>query len=166
MSTIHGYVLALHDANEGNYCEWSSYGTNVKTNTEQYTGFYGYTNTNTIKAFATQNGNDLKAAFPATYHATEGYELTSPAPAATSGWFLPSAGQCKFWLNNNAVLQGSVRKAIGNDGYSWNPLYYWSSSEVGKSPEGHAWYLSFDDDSDVYGGSKNDGNYVRSVLAF
>lgn len=164
MSTIHGYVLALDDANNGKNCQWGPYDTIVGTNTEQYTGFYGYTNTNTIKAFATKNGNDLETAFPATYYATEGYEKTNPAPDNTSGWFLPSAGQCKFWLDNKAVLQGSVRKVTGNDGYNWKP-YYWSSSEYSDNPAYYAWCLYFGYGY-VYDGYKAYNFYVRSVLAF
>lgn len=162
MSTIHGYVLALDDANNGKYCQWGSDGTIVGTNTERI-GFYGYTNTNTIKEFAT-NGNDLQAAFPPTYYATEGYEKTNPAPDNTSGWFLPSAGQCHFWLDNKDVLQGSAQKVTGNDGYNWKK-FYWSSSEDGSSPADTALCLSFNH-SDVYGVSKYNGYYVRSVLAF
>ena len=157
MNIIHGYVLALYDANGGSTCQWGSYGTSVPTNTEQTTGFYGYKNTQAI----TSKGGDLSTAFPATYHATTGYDGEHPAPDNSSGWFLPSAGQCWYWLKNKDTISTSMTKAGGN---GWSN-YYWSSSENSFAPTYGAWCVSF------YGGNvlndfKNDNCYVRSCLAF
>lgn len=164
MPTIHGYVLALYDANDSNYCNWGSFGTNVETNTESNTGFYGYTNTNKIKQYAKANSKTLVSDFPATYHATEGYKLSHQAPAITSGWFLPSAGQCQYWLNSSTVLLASIKKAISNDKYQWKS-WYWSSSEKSDYPEYNAWYLGFNGNV-MNGARKDDNGFVRSVLAF
>ena len=165
MSPINGYVLALYDANSGSTCQWGSYGIQVGTNQQQNTLFCGYSNTQTIKSYASQNSKNLQNDFPAAYHASVGYETSYSAPDNSSGWFLPSAGQCKYWLNNKETLLASVRKATGDSSYSWKD-YYWSSSEDSSlSPASYAWcalfyngYVDF-----VY---KSLGNYVRSCLAF
>lgn len=168
MPTINGYVLALYDANNGSDCQWGSSGTQVDPtdmNRDQNTGFYGYKNTQAIISFNEGKSGTLSSAFPATYHATEGYEASHSAPANSSGWFLPSAGQCKYWLNYKETLLASVRKATGDSSYSWKS-YYWSSSENSDYPARNAWGAAFYR-SDVYIGGKNDrGNYVRSCLAF
>lgn len=170
MTDIHGYVLGLYDAKDerGNTVtpQWGSYGTKVDhadMNREENTGFYGYKNTNAIKAFAAQIGKTLQADFPATYYATEAYERSYPAPVNSSGWFLPSAGQGRYWLNNRDVILASVRKAIGNSGYDWQ-YYYWSSSEYG-SPEYVARFVDFRNGR-VYWYRKNYGHCVRGVFAF
>ena len=174
MTDIHGYVLGLYDAKDerGNTVtpKWGSYGTygtkvnHTDMNREQNTGFYGYKNTNAIKAFAGENGKTLQADFPATYYATQAYEGSYPAPANSSGWFLPSAGQGKYWLNNRDVILASVRKATGDFGYDWK-YCYWSSSEGDGIPENHAWIVFFN-----YGHvdqrSKLNTLYVRGVFAF
>lgn len=166
MPTINGYVLALYDANSGNYCQWGSYNTKVEhtdMNRDQNTGFYGYKNTQAIISFNKSKSGTLSSAFPATYYATVGYEASYPAPANSSGWFLPSAGQCKYWLNNKETLLASVRKATGDSSYSWS--FYWSSSEYNDNPASGAWYLSF---NNSYVGYSYKGNYsyVRACLAF
>ena len=171
MSTIHGYVLALYDANGGSTCQWESSYTQVDhadMNREQNTGFYGYKNTQAIISFNKGKSGTLSSAFPATYYATEDYETREnskyASPANSSGWFLPSAGQCKYWLNNKDALLESVKKATGNSSYNWKD-WYWSSSELSDAPATNAWYMSFS-----YGGVSNDGknrnSYVRSCLAF
>lgn len=167
MNDIQGYVLALYDANGGATCEWGSYLTKVDhtdMNREQNIGFYGYKNTQAIIGFNNGKSGTLSSAFPATYYATVGYEASYPAPSNSSGWFLPSAGQCKYWLNNKDALLASVRKATGDSGYSWKSLY-WSSSEYSDYPTNRAWCVSF------YGGNvgydhKDSYDYVRSCLAF
>lgn len=161
MDIIHGYVLALYNANSGNACQWGSYGTSVGTNTEQYTGFYGYNNTQTIIDNDNQRGSDLQNNFPATYYATKDYEEKYSAPTNSSGWFLPSAGQCWCWFQNRDAILTSMNKAGGN---GWSS-YYWSSSEYSYSPTGDAWCVSFSYGY-VYRASKYVNSYVRSCLAF
>lgn len=171
MTDIHGYVLGLYDAKDehGNTVtlQWGSYHTKVAhadMNREQNTGFYGYKNTNAIKAFAEQNGKTLQADFPATYYATKAYDDSYPAPANSSGWFLPSAGQGKYWLDNRDVILASARKATGNFGYNWQ-TYYWSSSEYYSNSDIFAWGVNFDIGS-VDWDSKEREYCVRGVFAF
>lgn len=174
MNTVNGYVLALYDANGGNTCEWGSYGTqveyivdNVDMMNREEIGFYGYKNTQAVILFAASENKTLKTDFPAVYwttDATEGYEYSYPAPANSSGWFLPSAGQCNYWLYNRDELLTSVRKATGADSYGWKN-YYWSSSEYSSRPTNSAWYASFSS-SNVSNNNKDNRYYVRACLAF
>ena len=157
MSEVHGYVLALHDAHSG--CQWGSFETEVGCDRNQTTGFNGYSSTQTIVA-KVQGGN-LQYAFPAAYYATTGYEAQYPAPANTSGWFLPSGGQCQYWLNNRVVILRSIQNAGGDE---WKD-YYWSSSEDSSNPASGAYFLH------MRGGSmsndyKSFGSAVRACLAF
>lgn len=75
MAGIHGYVLALYDANGGQPTIWSNYYSGETGSKEvQYILFCGYSNTNTVKAYAANKGQTLKDEFPATYYATDSYE--------------------------------------------------------------------------------------------
>lgn len=172
MSTIHGYVLALKDGNIGsdgkaNTCAWGPYGIQVYTDQSQCSLFCGYTNTQIIKNYvSTHSDNSLQNDFPAAYHASEGYESIESgkysSPSNSSGWFLPSAGQCWYWYQNREVLKESMEKAGGDGWYD----YYWSSSEDSDGPASNAWYVSFRHGG-VDGGSKNYSLCrVRSCLAF
>lgn len=163
MSAIHGYVLALYDANGGGTCKWGL-DEETGTNTDKEGRFDGYKNTQIIKAYAKNKGKNLQNDFPATYHATDGYESQYPAPSNSSGWFLPSGGQCKCWLDNRYVLLASVEKATGNSGYSWN-MWYWSSSESDYGQEYNVRYVHFNF-SKVDDVHKQEVNYVRACLAF
>ncbi len=167
MPAIHGYVIALKDAYDGQACAWGSYGTLIGTDINEYTLFCGYSNTQKIKKYTTDNGKNLQADFPAAYHTSEGYELSYPSPANSSGWFLPSSGQCWCWYQNKDVLKSSMDKVSG-DGWQ---NYYWSSSEhrganeIG--PAWTAWLVDFDVGR-MGGGHKNrNTSYkVRSCLVF
>lgn len=164
MSTIHGYVLALYDARSGMGCAWGSYSTAVNTNADRNTGFYGYKNTQDIISFNEGKGGTLSDAFPATYYATTDYERRYSAPSNSSGWFLPSGGQCQYWINNEKKLLEQVRKIRGS--VSWQN-YYWSSSEESFNREFIARYLDFLKKSiEFERGVKSEEFYVRSCLAF
>lgn len=160
---IHGYVLGLHDANGGCPCPWSTSGGETGAQSA-ISGFSGYGNTQSVKQYAADNGMHLKDSFPAVYYATADYEKSYPAPAAGSGWFLPSAGQCQCWIDNKAMLLKSVRKATGDKSYNWC-RYYWSASETPDLPALFAWSLSFDHGSVGFDGKLYD-NFVRPCLVF
>lgn len=170
MNNIHGYVLSLNEGNGGSYCAWSSSYIKVDykdmMNRDKDKGFYGYKNTQAIILFNKSQSGDLSIAFPAAYHATAGYEAieAQQAPANSSGWFFPSAGQCWYWCQNKDNLLPSFKKALGNDRFSWSN-YYWSSSEYSDNPELYAWYVSFIRDNVSYDPRSYD-NSVRSCLAF
>ena len=159
MSEVHGYVLALHDAHSRR--SWGSYGIGVGCDRNQTTGFNGYSSTQTIVAFNKTQGGTLQNAFPAVYYATTGYEAQYPAPANTSGWFLPSGGQCWYWLNHRDVILSSVQNAGGN---GWKNRY-WSSSEYDRDPASYVYLLNM-----LSGGKNRSSKYldyaVRACLAF
>lgn len=157
MPVVHGYVLALRDANGG--CKWGSSGTTVNCDRNQTIGFNGYSNTQTIVTKA--QGGNLRDAFPAAYYATIGYNGQCQAPANTSGWFLPSGGQCNYWLHNRDVILRSIQNA-GGDG--WQDKY-WSSSNDSDEPTRYAYYLNMSEGRTGSFG-KNGTNAVRAVLAF
>lgn len=164
MDIIHGYVLALKDGNSGKTCAWGSDGTTVGTDQAQYTLFCGYENTQKIKEYVAKNtGKTLQTDFPAAYHASEGYEQGHASPSNSSGWFLPSAGQCWYWYQNRDLLKKSMDKAEG-DGWQ---SYYWSSSEGDDGPANRALWVNFGNGG-VSTDPKYNGNYnrVRSSLAF
>ena len=88
----------------------------------------------------------------------------NPAPANSSGWFLPSLGQCWYWMYNKAYLLSAVNKATGDNDYGWK-LGYWSSSEDDYDPFLNAYY------ADTYVGAidwdyKNSKHCVLACLAF
>ena len=161
MSKVHGYVLALRDANGGNFCQWGSDGTAVGSDRNQTTGFNGYSNTQTIVALNKDKNWNLSDAFPAVYHAVN-YETVCPAPSKTSGWFLPSGGQCQYWLNNRDVILRSIQNA-GGDG--WEDRY-WSSSEYRNIPAHYAYYMFILRYGSMYDAPKYANSAVRACLAF
>lgn len=136
-------------------------------NRDHTTGFYGYKNTQAVVLFAENKGWTLKDAFPAVYWVTdnkEGYEHSHPAPTNSSGCFLPSVVQCRYWQNNRDVLLNSVRKATGDNSYRWKS-WYWSSSEANFESKNYAW--SADSGyGDVIEDRKDNRSCVRAWLAF
>ena len=175
MNDIHGYVLSLKEGNGGKTCAWGPTDTSVEyeedgvdmMNREKNTGFYGYKTTQAIILFNKSKSGDLSTAFPAAYHATAGYEKAQQAPASSSGWFLPSAGQCWYWYQNRDKLSLSFKKALGKDNFDWSDYSYWSSSEYSDGPKDSAWGVNF-----FYNGMYDDNkggddyNKVLSCLAF
>ncbi len=159
MSEVHGYVLALRDAHDG--CLWGSQGTEVSCDRNKTTGFNGYSSTQTIVAFNNAQGGTLQDAFPAAYYATTGYEAQHPAPANTSGWFLPSGGQCQYWLNHKDIILRSIQNAGGD---RWKDGY-WSSSEYSRSPTYRAYFLHVSH-GDMGNDYKVNSSAVRACLAF
>ena len=159
MSEVHGYVLALRDVHDG--CLWGSQGTEVSCDRNKTTGFNGYSSTQTIVAFNKDKNWNLSDAFPAAYYATTGYEAQHPAPANTSGWFLPSGGQCQYWLNHRDVILRSIQNARGDE---WKD-YYWSSSEDSSNPASGAYFLHMSGGS-MSNDYKSFGSAVRACLAF
>ena len=161
MQKVHGYVLALHDANGGNKCQWGSYGREIGCDRNQTTGFNGYSSTQTVINCGNLQAAYLQAAFPAVYHATIGYEAQYPAPVNTSGWFLPSSGQCQYWLNNKDVILRSIQNAGGDGWKDW----YWSSSEYSFLPARYVYMLGMRRGNIILS-FKSEINTVRACLAF
>lgn len=195
---FHGYVVSLKDATldaKGNNVAvaWSFFdgsdsgcGCSVSQ-----TDFMGYTNTAAIKERADKYYGGLSDGtvnFPATYYACVAFDRAVPAPAQSSGWFLPSAGQLDYILNSVYYLTNGMSestpyiqkslKTLEDNGYNVgyldaNGTRYWASNEQYDS-EGHSYRaLRARTGADFSGGfgiewaNKNAGStFVRAILAF
>lgn len=192
LGELHGYVVALKDAtDDGNYNEsvwWSAFdssfeGTGASTNTDD---FLGYTNTQSIVETALRDKGELTDGYdnyPAAYYATTVQESKYPAPAQSSGWFMPSAGQFDYIYNRvyfdednsgRSCVENTL-KALG-EGVA-TPMYcsdseYWTSTEKVDSYGSATWayYYNFDssaiDPGFIADYRKNAGMHVRSILVF
>ncbi len=161
MTDIHGYVLATGDIN---IHPWGPKGTSIIAVQEDASSntFYGYKFTQIIKDYATGNGMDLQTAFPIFYYNTVDYEKTYPALESSSGWYLPSIGQCKYWLDNKATLLESIKKVNSRQQDFFYNAYYWSSTEYNNTD---GMMLRMDQNS-IYGADKNYYNPAFSMLTF
>lgn len=163
MNTVHGYILSNHEMIEAD-SRWGSPGTKVDhkdMNREQDTGFYGYKNTQAIKSFA---GNaDLAETFPAIYHTIVSYEKKYPAPATSSGWFLPSAGQCFYLCKKGNTILPSIEAAGGDN---WDSTNYWSSSECGSNPAEKVRIFDFYVNECTDNEKDGSNVFIRPFLAF
>ena len=170
-NTIHGYVVALNDAND-NAGAWGIRLTNVDglTDERSYVNKYdGYSNTaivRLLKAYKSTDVNIPKANGQYwAFKVASGYSAVSPAN--TSGWYLPSIGQLNdiYSMNNRTDLfqgaEGTDFKTTDNNGR------YWSSTEKN---EYDAWYYQFNGSgSGSYAKSDNRYlrvSYVRAILTF
>lgn len=181
---VRGYVVALRDATDEG-CWWSSFnddqGCGCSTSTDD---FRGYTNTRSIMATAAAKGGLTSdpASFPACYYATTGYETVCPAPAQSSGWYLPSAYQLSYiwnrvWFDEDGSDRACLERSFAQLGDAATPLYrndaeYWTSTEQVNSygNSNYAYYFDFSANN-FYNGTishyrKNTNMLVRSVLTF
>ena len=196
MTEIHGYAIALNDADpefENQYgviedgAWWSFWDGNASPTgvSIEVDDFLGYTNTQAIQSHCITLKKEFSGSedsYPAAYYATRGYEEVCPAPAQSSGWFLPSAYQLKYiwdqvYFNNSGNLKGWLENSFIALGDKATPLYradaeYWSSTEVIDSSAHtyRAYYVSFDERQFQAGFvawyNKNYSMDVRSVLVF
>lgn len=166
LDNITGYVLALY---EGEGLAWAPKGEDkvtIGTYHEYSSKFYGYTDTKKIIDYAVNKGKNLQTVFPALYYATNSYENEHVAPTNTSGWFLPGIGEWDYLNKVQLVLSSNIRKATGNDVFSWlgDDGYfkdYWSSAE--SQSVGGAQVLG---GNGAYGANKFVPFFVRAWLAF
>ncbi|WP_036877989.1 fimbrial protein [Xylanibacter oryzae] len=181
---VHGYAMALKNASTG--CQWGPYPSSNPTGSltahigTVLNDYNGLTYTSKIN----------NSTFPGAYAATT-YKLIVPNPSGTSGWYLPSVGQCFlicvnlggmsstgyidqdsyiYWANQAATCANNINqvmKIIGDGKYDpfLTNTRYWTSSEY---TTGLACHLAFYMDGHMYlSGNTTDNNlYVRSVLAF
>lgn len=187
MEQFHGYAVALKDASPEEGCQWSFYDswcdpTGISVEVDD---FLGYTNTLAIRAEAKRLGKEFSSSnssYPAAWYATDGYDAVCPAPAQSSGWFLPSAGQLKYiwdaaYFNPSNNLKGWLENSFRNLGDLAAEMHtrdseYWASNEQIDSygTSVRAYYVCFDSSNWQPGFvtwfNKDGDCRVRSVLAF
>lgn len=155
-STFHGYAVALRNVGRVAWCNKSgSYLVGTSAVTGDWQGFY---NQQQIENYVTTNSADgwTMGNFPA---ANGCKNYTPSAPAKSSGWFHPSAGQQNALGANKNILNTNFSKAKG-DGFT--SYYYWTSSEMDGSSARHVGMTY-----NTYGGDTKTGSfYVRAILAF
>lgn len=140
MPNIHGYVLAL--SNMPTWSPWIHPLIMAEMGTGQLDtkGFYGYKYTQQIRQYLSDNNLNIQDMGPF-YNTTEAYEQERPAPAFTSGWFMLSAGQGAYWVQNKDPLLYAMRKAAGKPSFLWD-IAYWTSSEDARAVVNHAWVVN------------------------
>ena len=174
LSTIHGYVVALHDAlaTAGNWGTRGIETTLTNVDNENETAYTGYSDTKTIIS-SYSNGNTWKD-YQA-FSAVVDYRSIVPAPDASSDWYLPSLaqlGDVYSALNSISIpltTAGQGFTTSTSTDYGW----YWTSSE--KTNSGYdAWHVSFRDNGKKANNAKDGTNYdsgkracyARAILTF
>lgn len=137
-AACHGYVVALQDASE-ELCLWGVYGYEIGlypvddsgnkidnfTNNGGDTDWSGYLYTEKITLEAERNGgftHDTQEGYPVGYY-TRQFAQTVPAPANSSGWFIPAVSQL-------CTVYGLREQLNAREGMTrLRNRWYWSSSE-------------------------------------
>ena len=165
-NSVHGYVLALTDAGKG--LKWAAtkeYGVGaVSRDDTSCNGYY-----NTAKVLNTVA--DINEA--PSFQACRDYEGTVPSSPFSSGWYLPSVGQCNAVIANYDLIQNKIIAAGGtilSNQKSSTVFRYWTSSEDPNKPT-NAWTLNAPTKNpsiERTTKSSNNGNVfkVRAVLTF
>lgn len=156
ISEVKGFVVSLADAS---YVKQAWYGPEdvtsfewtVKDFTDAGTSqseddFSGYYNTLQIKDFAMSSYSGLAyenmpAAYVAVTYMPEGLaEGSAAAPAGTTGWFFPSAGQMKELFSAASAVTVSLEKAQG-DSLTGD---FWSSSTAAGTVPVYSYCIHYD----------------------
>ena len=194
----HGLIVSLKDVSQetmwqsaySNIASWQNSNTTYAPSSTDYksiasgTGatdpinyILGYQNTKILKAYNNQCADNNKV-LPVSELAT--WELTNPAPANTTGWFIPSEKELTLLcgkdvdniLTNNSggtetkEAMNAILESLGStDAHTFGNNYYWSSSEL-VDYDYYAFEVYFVDGY-VYGSSKVHNAYsVRAVCAY
>ena len=193
----HGYAWALK--NSSTVTTWSSTSTLINTATsrnEIISDKDGYTKSQNIKTYATNNGGFNATTYPAVYYALN---YSETCPSSSSGWYLQSCGQMYdisvnlgglttsydpsrtdrlFWANPNGINTVSgfnTRLQILIDAGRSNVTLitinstnagFYTSSEGSATTAWEQYYVSY---TDIYPYNKTNTGltwYIRPVLAF
>lgn len=150
-NTIHGYVVALKDADSGNKGGWGGRGTEVdgldNDATDKYDGYY---NTHVIQALP--NYDDYWA-----FKQASEYSSTIGIPFYCSGWYLPSIAQLVDIYQQITSLNFSEA-----GGTAFNTGEYWSSTQR----DGNDSYKFDFSNEDNSWWSKDNQHYSRAILTF
>lgn len=148
---IHGYVVALRNANTGGL-KWSTENVTTGAGTDP-TSFDGYANT---RAIQNTGGNAFASKYPA---ASSCVGYTPAAPAGTSGWYLPSGAQIKAFYDVRDLVQEKITTAGGTPMAGAD---YWTSTTKSDNQRYHIYWNG----GSLYD-NNNDGNMnTRAILTF
>lgn len=163
--TIHGYVVAIHDATKSKV-KWGAGKTVVKTynsdDKAKESPYSGYNYTLLIKTWG-ESGNAYDAVKNALAYMMDPNNSELKAPVNSSGWYLPSILQqldIQF-IPNRATLFTDVE---GED--LLLNVYYWSCVER-SSASAYAYKFDTGDPTKMTSTTKTStAGYVRAVLTF
>lgn len=155
---IHGYVVALKDANEGEKLAWSTEKTITGVSTSQ-TNFDGYSNTQIIK-----NISGYETKYPAFKSCINNNGTV--APSSSSGWYMPSLAQIKALYDISNSISSNFSTARGAVLSSSSD--YWASNEFDENRTDYVWHLHTNGGSLWNNTEKTASNndYVRAILTF
>ena len=198
----HGLIVSLKNVNVSSYTKWQNVHSNIADwqskdatyapgstayksiaseihATDNINYILGYQNTKILKAYnASLESGSVNTVLPVSL--LETWEKTNPAPANTTGWFIPSEKELTLlcgkdvddvWTNNSGgtdtkTTMNTILTSLGtNYAHTFGSNFYWSSSEYADN-EKFAFYVSFS------GGSVGGSNkvklpeYVRAVCAY
>lgn len=120
VDTPHGLVMAVKNANNNEACAWKTNNTDeaglnyIETLSQAYGDINGLSNYNAVSKDADH------LAFQAVSDLNQ--EDTVPAPASSTGWFLPSIGQ---WWDIVVNLGGMATHMQPQQNDGTNNFYYW-----------------------------------------
>ena len=167
-NVIHGYAVALNDANSGNTCDWGKRGVETpiaNVDNKDVTAYTGYSDTKTIISNYqnTETWNDYAA-----FKSVVVYRSAVPAPVNSSGWYLPSLAQLGDVYTALASI-GTNLASAGNAFRTDNDGRYWTSSEKNKKGQ-DSWYVKMNNGTkESYakdGSNYSRACYVRAILTF
>ena len=174
-AACHGYVVALQDASE-ELCLWGVYGYEIGlypvddggnkidnfTNNGGDTDWSGYLYTEKITLEAERNGGftpDTQEGYPVGYY-TRQFAQAVPAPANSSGWFIPAVSQL-------CTVYGLREQLNAREGMTrLRNRWYWSSSECYALADGSINCLDVSTGMVGYRGKFDAIGLIRPILAF
>ncbi|MCD7923328.1 MAG: fimbrillin family protein [Bacteroides sp.] len=135
MENLQGYAVSLDNLGEvfqtGGWILFSgpSQAKYVVGTSTDLNDYKGYTNTHLIESTAIERGIWSTSYFHLPYKVLNSF--TPLAPSATSGWYMPSAGQVQDLYKYRIALRSSLtklgKKMTGSTGGTYT---YWTSTEV------------------------------------
>ena len=174
LSEIHGYAVALHDAedtDDNNQFMWAQKSIlNYCGTSLSRTDYAGYVNTKTIQQLEGYSAGNYPAC-----QAASNFDVTSPN--GSSGWYLPSCGQMldvvNLWRKNTGLLRHRLKTLSGYDKYQHKyllPSGNYATSTEWNGNEYNAYACRIEPDGRIKNEPKDYSSYgsftVRPVLTF
>lgn len=130
VTTPHGLVMAVKNANGNVSCAWKKADTDELGLSEMSTLALSYNDINGLSNYNTVKGDDTDFANHPAFKAVSDFakEGAVPAPDSSTGWFLPSVGQ---WWDLVENLGGMEEHMSDKANDSANDYWYWSYEASG-----------------------------------